>query len=274
MERLNVIGNISRDLTRYPDHRGGPQLGGAALFVSLAAAQAGCRAAPVCVLGTDLAHLPKAPGLDRLDWSARLQAAGISTVFDLEYDPQGELMAVGVDYGVAEGLTRACAPARGPAPAQHSTYHVCCRRPLNVAPVLGRLAKHAADFSVDFFLPSAEEMIRAAAPWLPRASTLFVNATEYRLLEAVIDCGTLAEVIVSDGPRPAVVRCFGHQAALAIPPPHPPREVTGAGDTLAGTYLARRSLGATATQALTEATAAAARFVASPPLPIPAPRRS
>ncbi|WEV29096.1 PfkB family carbohydrate kinase [Streptomyces sp. 71268] len=271
MERLDVIGNISRDLTRYPDHRGGPQLGGAALFVSLAAAQAGCRAAPVCVLGTDLAHLPRAPGLDVLDWSARLQADGTSTSFDLEYDPQGELVTVGVDYGVAEGLTEHALRHVGLHP--HSTYHVCCRRPLNVAAVLGRLAEHATHFSVDFFLPSAQEMIRAAAPWLPRASTLFVNAMEYRLLEAVIDCGTLAEVIVSDGPRPAVVRCFGRQVALTIPPPHPPREVTGAGDTLAGTYLARRSLGATTTQALAEATAAATRFVASPPLPIPAPRR-
>lgn len=271
MERLDVIGHISRDVTRYPDHRGGTRLGGAALFVSLAAAKAGRRAAPVCVLGSDLAHLPQAPALDMLDWSAGIQADGMSTTFDLEYDSQGELVRVSTDYGVAESLTEHALGHVDLHPRGKS--HVCCRRPLDVAAVLGRLADSAADFSVDFFLPSAEAMIRAAACWLPKAATLFVNAAEYRLLEQVIDCGTLPEVTISDGPRAAVVRRFGCQAASAVPPPHPPREVSGAGDTLAGTFLAHRSQGSTAAQALVEATAAAARYVAAPTLPIPAPRR-
>ncbi|MDH6574728.1 hypothetical protein P3T29_000343 [Kitasatospora sp. MAP5-34] len=37
MESLAVIGNVSRDLTRYPDDRGGARLGGAAFLLSLAA---------------------------------------------------------------------------------------------------------------------------------------------------------------------------------------------------------------------------------------------
>ncbi len=271
VERLDVIGNISRDLTHYPDHRGGSRLGGAALFLSLAAAKAGRRAAPVCVLGSDLAHLPEAPGLDTLDWSARIQVDGMSTTFALEYDLQGELVAVGTDYGVAEALTEHALRHVDLHP--RGTYHVCCRRPLDVAAVLGRLAGNGADFSVDFFLPSAEAMIRAAARWLPKATTLFVNAAEYRLLEQVIDCGTLPEVVITDGPRAAVIRRFGRQVASAVPPPRPPREVSGAGDTLAGTFLAHRSQGATTAQALAEATAAAARYVAAPSLPIPAPRR-
>ncbi|MFE3737726.1 PfkB family carbohydrate kinase [Streptomyces sp. NPDC059134] len=271
MERLDVIGNISRDLTRYPDERGGLRLGGAALFLSLAAVKAGRRAAPVCVLGNDLAHLPEAPGLDTLDWSARIQVDGVSTTFDLEYDLQGELVGVGTDYGVAEGLTEHALRHVDLHP--RGTYHVCCRRPLDVAAVLDRLARSAADFSVDFFLPSAEAMIRAAAPWLPKATTLFVNAAEYRLLEQVIDSDTLPEVVITDGPQAAVVRRFGRQVASAVPPQHPPREVSGAGDTLAGTFLAHRSQGASTAPALAEATAAAARYVAAPSLPIPAPRR-
>ncbi|MFI7094370.1 PfkB family carbohydrate kinase [Streptomyces lydicus] len=123
-------------------------------------------------------------------------------------------------------------------------------------------------------MPSAEAMIRASAHWLPKATTVFVNAAEYRLLERVVDTSTLPEVIVTDGPRAAVVRHFGRQGASAVPPPHLPREVTGAGDTLAGTFLAHRSHGATTAQALAEATAAAARYVAAPSLPIPAPRRA
>ncbi|MEU3051775.1 carbohydrate kinase family protein [Streptomyces griseus] len=271
MDRLDVIGNVSLDRTRYPDHGGGARIGGAALFVSVAAAQAGRRAAPVCVLGNDLAHLPKMPGLDVLDWSARRQADGPSTTFDLEYGPQGELVAVGTDYGVAEILTEHALAHVDARP--RATFHVCCRRPLDATAVLGRLAQFGADFSVDFFLPSAEAMIRAAAPWLPKATTLFLNSAEYRLLEQVIGCGTLPEVVITDGPRAAVVRSFGHQIASAVPPPQLPVEVSGAGDTLAGTFLAHRSRGATAAQALAEATAAASRYVAAPSLPIPAPRR-
>lgn len=271
MDRIDVIGNISRDLTRYPDHRGGARLGGAALFVSLAATKAGRRATPVCVLGNDLAHLPETPGLDVLDWSAWRPADGTSTAFDLEYDLQGELVQVHTDYGVAEALTEHALEHVRAHP--RATFHVCCRRPLNVEAVLGQLVKISARFSVDFFLPSAEAMIRAALPWLPSATTLFVNAAEYRLLDRAVDCGTLPEVVVTDGPRAAVVYTFGQQVASAVPPPQTVHEVAGAGDTLAGTYLAHRSRGATTARALAEATAAAARYVAAPSLPIPAPRR-
>ncbi|MEV0928787.1 carbohydrate kinase family protein [Streptomyces spongiicola] len=271
VDRLDVIGNISRDLTRYPDHRGGARLGGAALFVSLAATKAGRPAAPVCVLGSDLAHLPQLPGLDALDWSARLQTNGTSTTFGLEYDLQGDLVEVRTDYGAAEALTEHA--LSHVSRRTQATFHVCCRRPLDVEAVLDRIANTTAPFSVDFFLPSAETMIRAAAPWLPAATTLFVNAAEYRLLNQAVDCSMLREVVVTDGPRAAVVHSFGRQVASAVPPPHHAHEVSGAGDTLAGTYLAHRSRGTAIAQALAKATAAAARYVAAPSLPIPAPRR-
>ncbi|AEW95194.1 MULTISPECIES: carbohydrate kinase family protein [Streptomycetaceae] len=270
MTRLDVIGNVSRDVTRYPDHRGSTRLGGAALFVALAAARAGRPAAPVCVLGEDLAHVPRAPALDGIDWSARVDADGPSTRFDLRYDLQGELVDVRTDYGVAERLTEHALAHMDRHPG--SQYHVCCRRPLDTAAVLDRLVHHGATFSVDFFLPSAHDMIQTATPWLNRANTVFVNAAEYRLLQAITDTAALPEVVVTDGPRPARVWAFGQQAASVLPPSRPPREVSGAGDTLAGTFLAHRSRGATLAQALTEAAEAAAHFVAAPSLPIPAQR--
>jgi sugar/nucleoside kinase (ribokinase family) len=227
--RLDVIGNISRDVTRYPDHRGGARLGGAALFVALAAARAGRPSAPVCVLGEDLAHVPMALGLDGLDWSAHTEAEGPSAHFDLRYDLQGELVEVRTDYGVADRLTvHALAHVdRHP----HGHYHVCCRRPLDTAAVLDRLVHNGSPFSVDFFLPSAEEMIRSAAPWLTKANTVFVNAGEYRLLQALVDTAALPEVVVTDGPRAARVLALGQHAASVVPPSRSAREVSGAGDT-------------------------------------------
>ncbi|MFE6101264.1 carbohydrate kinase family protein [Streptomyces laurentii] len=272
MKRLDVIGNVSRDVTRYPDHRGGAHLGGAALFVALAATRAGRPAAPVCVLGEDLAHLPQAQRLDGIDWSARGEGAGPSTTFDLRYDLRGELVDVRTEYGAAERLTDHALAHVDRHP--DDTYHVCCRRPLDAAAVLGRLVHHGATFSVDFFLPSAENMIRRTAARLNRASTVFVNAAEYLLLLSIIDTSTLREVVVTDGPRPARVWALGRQIASVTPPPRSPNEVSGAGDTLAGTFLAHRSQGATPAEALAEAVDAAARFVAAPPYPIPAQRRT
>lgn len=270
MERLAVIGNVSRDRTYYPDHRGGTRLGGAALLVSLASTSAGRRAAPVCVLGNDLAHLPGTPGLNGLDWSAHRRADGLSASFELTYDADGELVTASAGYGVAQSLTaHALAYVDG---HLDDTYHVCCRRPLDADAVLSRLALHGVAFSVDFFVASADEMIRAAARWLPEAATVFVNAAEYRLLNSVLRTADLPEVIVTDGPRAAQVRHFGRQTASVLPPPRSTREVSGAGDTLAGTFLALRTYGATPCGALTGAVAAAAEYVLAPPLPIPAPR--
>ncbi|GAA3168673.1 MULTISPECIES: PfkB family carbohydrate kinase [Streptomyces] len=272
MTRLDVIGNVSQDVTRYPDDRGGARLGGAALFVALAAARAGRPAAPVCVLGEDLAHVPRTPGLAGLDWSAHGEAEGTSTRFDLRYDLQGELTDVRTDYGVAERLTHHALAHVDRHPG--GQYHVCCRRPLDAAAVLDQLVHRGATFSVDFFLPSAEDMIRLVAPWLNGASTVFVNAAEYRLLQAVTDAAALPEVVVTDGPRAARVLAFGRQTASVIPPSRAPREVSGAGDTVAGTFLAHRSRGATPARALAEAVEAAARFVAASSFPLPAQRRA
>ncbi len=272
MTTLAVIGNVSRDTTRYPDERGGTSLGGAALLVSLAASRAGLRAGPVCVLGDELAHLPEAVGFAALDWSAAARTAGPATCFGLTYDTAGELLRATANYGVAEGLTNHVLGHLGRSIGD--LYHVCCRRPLAVDAVLAELAGRDVNFSVDFFLPSAELLIRAALPWLPAASTIFVNAAEYKALRERVALARLREVVVTDGPRTVRVLGFGRAVAKVQPPVRSAREVTGAGDTLAGTYLAHRACGATPQQSLSRAVAAAAKHVTVLPLPIPAPRRA
>jgi sugar/nucleoside kinase (ribokinase family) len=269
---LAVIGNVSRDTTRYPDGRGATSLGGAALLIALAATRAGLRAGPICVLGDDLAHLPEGADFAALDWSAASRLVGPSPSFGLTYDGAGELLAVSTDYGVAEGLTDHVLAhlARSAAGA----YHVCCRRPLGARTVLAELTRRRADFSLDFYLPSAAPMIQEALPWLTDASTVFVNAVEYQVLRGLADVACLREVVITDGPRTARVLESGRVVAEVRPPTRAARDVTGAGDTLAGTYLAPRARGATTKTALARAVFAAAEHVTAPPLPIPAPRRA
>ncbi|WP_327290479.1 carbohydrate kinase family protein [Streptomyces sp. NBC_01198] len=267
-----------RDRQRLPRHdalprrRGGTSLGGAALLISLAATRAGLRAGPVCVLGDDLAHLPEAADFAALDWSAASRLTGPTPSFGLTYDVTGELLAVTADYGVAEKLTDHVLAHL--ARSADGTYHVCCRRPLGVRAVLAELTRQRADFSLDFYLPSAAPLIREALPWLAEASTVFVNAAEYQALRGLVDPAHLREVVITDGPRTARVLESGRAVAEARPPTRAARDVTGAGDTLAGTYRAQRAQGSTAQQALARAVFAAAEHVTAPPLPIPAPRRA
>ncbi len=269
---LAVIGNVSCDTTRYPDGRGGTSLGGAALLFALAAARAGIRAGPVCVLGSQLSHLPEADGFSALDWSAASCITGTTTSFDLTYGVASELLTATADYGVAEELTDHALAHLARSAAD--MYHVCCRRPLGIGRVLAELARRRVDFSLDFYLPSAASLIREALPWLPDASTVFVDAAEYQLLRGLVDVTCLREVVITDGPRTARVLKSGQTIAEVQPPARTARDVTGAGDTLAGTYRAQRARGASAQQSLTRAVSAAAEHVTAPPLPIPAPRRA
>jgi len=238
MQRLSVIGNISRDRTRYPDGRDSERAGGAALHVAIAAARAGTPAAPVSVIGDDLTDALDAFREPRLDLTALLTVPGPSASFTMEYDLDDRLVGMTAAYGVAEQLT-AHAMAHI---AQHpqDRYHVSCRRPLHAPTVLRALVAHGVSFSVDFIVSSAEHMLAETAPLLPHTDVVFTNADEYRLLERHVDTGSLQTVIVTDGPQAARLLNHGHQILTVMPPATTPAEVTGAGDTLAGAFLAHR----------------------------------
>jgi len=232
-------------------------LGGAALYVARAAARAGLATAPISVIGSDLGWIRGDPRLRGLDLSDVKEVPGQSCAFRIMYTSGGELTSVGCSYGVTESLTDHCLSVIG----HHERYHVCCRRPLRVGAVLRRLATAGLTFTVDFHITSADELIRAAAPFLPDAVAIFVNATEFSILTTVLDPSRLATVVISDGPHEAVVLRQGRTAASIRPPWTLPVDVTGAGDTLAGTYLATVSRGLRHADALEAATVAASQSV-------------
>ena len=265
MSSLAVLGNLSRDLARYADGRRFELLGGAALHVARAAAAAGTVAAPVSVIGTDLSWIYNDPRLAALDLSNVAVLPGRSCAFTLSYTVDGKLTGVNSAFGVAELLTSHCLSFIG----GHRRYHVCCRRPLDVATVLGSLADAGLTFSCDFHLASAARLIGAATPFLPRAATVFVNADEFITLSALVDPARLAAIVVSDGPREAAVLRRGRLTATAQPPGGALVEVTGAGDTLAGAFLAGMACGLGDGAALQAAVTAATRSIRAPELAIP-----
>jgi sugar/nucleoside kinase (ribokinase family) len=257
---LAVIGNITLDREVHPDGRHVPvSVGGAALRVATAAASAGLPAAPVSVVGEDLRNLPAELARAGLSTHAVKIASGPSARFTMTYSHDGELTDVTGDTGVATGLT-----AHALSWIAHSrpdAYHVCCRRPLDVHRVLEALTRHDRAVSVDFYLPSAAESMAAAAEFLPRTRYVFVNQAEYEVLTAAVAPRNLPGVLVTDGPRHALLLRHGRRSARVLPAHVPARCPTGAGDTVTGTFLAARAAGDTDQSALERAVTTATKRV-------------
>jgi len=261
---LAVIGNISRDRSVYADGRQFELLGGAALHVARAASRAGLASAPVSVIGTDLGWIHADPRLADIDLTSVKTVADASCAFTLTYTAAGTLVRIDCSFGAAESLTSHCLAAIG----QHSLHHVCCRRPLDVPAVLGRLARDGLAFSTDFHLASAADLITAAVPFLPHAAAVFVNAAEFATLRTLSDPACLSAVVVSDGPGEVILFRHGHPTAAIRPPDSCPVEVTGAGDTLAGAFLAGMARGLSDGDALRAAVTAASQSIRAPGLAI------
>lgn len=201
MNQLGVVGSISIDHSNRDGMAGTTSIGGAALYVALAAAQAGLTSRPLSLVGTDLSQILHDPQLRILDLSGVRTVAGRSAVFTLTYDADGVLVDTDADYGASAHLTaHAIEQIRA---RRDDYYHVCCRRPLDIARVLNVAVRASMPFSLDFFLPSAAESITAAVNALPMAHVIFVNAAEYDLLTDAVSTRDLREVLVTDGPGPA-----------------------------------------------------------------------
>jgi len=253
MTRLGVIGNISRDTTEYAGRHHRHLLGGAALYIALAAARAGVPAAPIAVIGADLADALRLPPLEPLDLTGIAVVDQPSCRFHLRYDRQHTLVGLDADYGAAERLT---SHALVQAP-HHRFVHVCCRRPLDPVPVLTALIDRQQPFSVDFITASAVDMITATAPLLPYAQIIFTDISEYDVLIRTVDAANLRLVTVTDGPRPVVLYQYGVPVIRTSVVPTKAVEVTGAGDTFTGTFLASMLRGEPQSLALRHAAQAA-----------------
>jgi sugar/nucleoside kinase (ribokinase family) len=258
MTALGVVGNISRDTAEHP-HRQHHLLGGAALYIALAAARTGVTAAPIAVIGHDLAETLRDPQLTLLDLTDIAVVDQPTCQFHLSYDQHGTLLAVDAAYGAAQQLTAHALQRR----RDFAHVHVCCRRPLDLPPVLAALVDRRQPFSVDFITASAEEMIEAAAPFLRHARIVFTDINEYALLTRAVAAEELRAVTVTDGPRPAVLYRHGQPAARTPIPQTEAVEVTGAGDTFTGTFLAATLHGAPDTVALSRAAHVATTRVAT-----------
>jgi sugar/nucleoside kinase (ribokinase family) len=260
---LYVIGNISRDRVAYPDGREFAFWGGAALNIGVSAARAGCRVVPISLLGDD-AELFRTHHDDSrfagLDFGRLGYWPGSSCSFKITYGWNGDVLGVACSFGVCARLTAyAVGAIQG-----RGHYHVCCRRPLDPDPVLARISHLGMPYSLDFYSASIADLLPRAVPFVGNAQIVFVNATEAAFLAHTADIALLRRVVISDGAAPARVLRHGQTTAIAKPPHVPAVDVTAAGDTLAGVFLACNLAGRSDDEGLTEAVIAAADSVRRP----------
>lgn len=256
MTTLCVIGNISVDHSHYPDGRHHQRLGGAAWHIANAAADAGHLAHPVAVIGNDLPPLPTRAGLDL---GAVHTALGTSAVFHLTYDEHDQLISLDADHGVGmDHLTRHAQDHLSACTAD--LIHICCRTPLDALRLLPRALRRPF-VSIDFITSSIDRLLPAVLPWLPSTGAVFTSTDEHRLINRMCDISRLPLTVVTDGPRPAHVYRHGTLTASQTPPPTAAVEVSGAGDTITGTFLAHHARGASDADALHAAITAASAHI-------------
>lgn len=255
-EALGVVGNISIDTSSPPEKPVYRMVGGAALYVAAAAVQTGVAASPISVIGEDLRWIVNHPQFSSLDWTFTDVQSGKSCAFGLRYNELGALENLEADYGVSRLLTdHALRKVQ-----QFSNVHICCRAPLDAATLLAGIPSTTA-FTIDFFVSSAEFMIKASLPYLPRAALIFLNRFEFEILRSSCDLIALPPIVVTNGPDPVEVIVEGSPVMSVTPPPVKAEEVTGAGDTLCGTTLGRLLQGSAMEHALREGVNAASRSV-------------
>lgn len=252
---LGVVGNISFDEATYSDGTTHRFLGGAALHVALAATARGLVAAPIAVVGHDLSALLPTLRARGVRTEALRCVDEPSCRFRILYTVDGDVAEVHSSFGAAYRLTEHALTQLH----RYGQYHVCCRRPLDFARIVDAL--HGRPYSVDVYSPNPETLAGMPASLFHAASTVFTNRREFALLDNHADLRSCARVVVTDGSRPARVLSYGTEVAVATPPSVDAVEVTGAGDTAAGSFLAAVSRGLTDESALQMAMADAADAV-------------
>ncbi len=259
---LEIVGNIARVRSSYPDGRRYSFIGGAATHVALATSGFGGTCSVVSVLGTDLTCALDVLRDRQVSIDKVAVVDGRSCTFGLKYTTMNDVSSAESDFGVGEQLTdHALATI-----ADASRLHVCCRRPLDTSRFVPLL--RGRPYSVDFFLPSIQTNVQALRPVIDDAEGVFVNAAEFAALRDLVEVSRLRLVVVTDGPRSAVALRHGRIVADVQPPVAQAVEVTGAGDTVTGVFLASKATGQDDRDALRSAVQAASRSLRLVDLPI------
>jgi sugar/nucleoside kinase (ribokinase family) len=229
---LVIIGNISHDHVWYGKEQRASFFGGAGLNVALAAAHCGIRPRLISVIGErDHQFLQELEPFISTALIATLP--GETCQFEMHYTIQGALEELFCRFGVATYIDVYINDLD--MLAQHT--HICCRTPLHPSLILPRLVSMNTSFSLDFMVSSASQQIFQCRDWIKYAKCVFVNQQEYEVLEGLYPPQQIQMLVVTNGGGPIRIFHSGAETFHTHSLTQAFYDVTGAGDTLAGTFL-------------------------------------
>lgn len=232
---LVVIGNISRDTSRYETSARFTTWGGSGLYIALAASCIGVSPRLIAVVGADALVL-----LDKIkpwvDISQIRIMKGETCRFDISYLKDGELRSIDCKFGVAELINIYLQDL----PLSPAHYHISCRAPLSAHLILERLDSQGFPFSLDFILSSIKLQAPKVSRWIKDSKYVFLNLREFQIFQQEIDIAAIPLTIVTSGSGAIRVYRFGKELFRLYPDSSLFRDVTGAGDVLIGAFLANQ----------------------------------
>lgn len=231
---IGIVGNVSRDTVWLGDKKIGPFVGGAGFNVAIAVARSGIRPRLISTIGMDNRGLLNE--IDQLvDTSSLAVLEGKTCAFEIRYSEEGTFKDIQCLFGVSKSLNE---HVRNIALGQMH-HHICCRKPLDPEPILARLYLKGCSFSLDFIVSSVVESVTRCQRWIPYAECVFVNSAEFAVLREHCDLNKIKLLVITAANKPVTIFRYGEQVCEYPCPPCEVYEVTGAGDTLAGTFLAQ-----------------------------------
>jgi ribokinase len=264
-------GDISFDSTVVVPHVPGPDekvlatrlvedAGGVVANAAIACALAGQAATLLCATGNDAAAERCASSVESRGVPLSRAARAGSTVRALiVLDAGGEkrlMLSPGVSMYPAKEQCR-------DVPLDHVCWlHTALYAPEAAQVLIGRCRRRSVPFSIDLEPATLARGLVAVEPCIDGAETVFVNTRAAALLgarpERVLFAAGARAVVLTSGPEGATWCTPDEQTSVRAPAlPHGTIDSTGAGDCLAGSFVARRISGAAAPAALRYAVAAA-----------------
>jgi sugar/nucleoside kinase (ribokinase family) len=208
-------------------------LGGAAYYAAVGAAKVIRRVGVVTVIGADFpVEELRLLEIDLLGVAAR---EGSSAVFYQEYDSEGTVRRFESHLNVCEDLSPQLIPTSY---LEAQIFFVATAPPGQQASVLDGLKRACFRglVAIDTALPYIAEFQGLLRHFAGQIRIALVNGEEYRALDWVPpDTVTL---VVKHGPRGANLRLAGVWVEVPAPRVETVRNTTGAGDILAGAFLA------------------------------------
>lgn len=233
--KLAVIGNISIDTINYHDQRKVSFWGGAGLNIAIAVKKAKASVALISLVGEKSELIIEYINQLGINDLVLKDLSKKNCEFEIFYDDTDKLNKITYEFGVMNSINTYLEYFDY---SSYDFYHVCCKNPLKSVFCIEKIIKSRKKFSLGFIKSSILKQISEIGENIYFADFIFINNEELDILKEYCDLRKINLLIVTNGSNP--VRVFKNgflQNEYICKPKKNVIDVTGAGDTIIGSFL-------------------------------------